>query len=46
MSAAREIPLGPGTGRTGLRGLMLTLTGGDKASSCTVEEDWRCDGGG
>ena len=43
---AREIPLGPGTGRTGLHGLMLTLTGGDKTPSCTVEEDWRCDGGG
>ena len=42
---AREIPLGPGTGRTGLHGLMLTLTGGDKTPSCTVEEDWRCDGG-
>ena len=25
---------------------MLTLTGGDKTPSCTVEEDWRCDGGG
>src|SRR6185503_17277409 len=43
---AREIPLGPGTGRTGLHGLMLTLTGGDKTPACTVEEDWRCDGGG
>ena len=25
---------------------MLTLTGGDKTPACTVEEDWRCDGGG
>jgi len=43
---AREIPLGPGTGRTGLHGLLLTLTGGDKTPACTVEEDWRCDQGG
>lgn len=43
---AREIPLGPGTGRSGLHGLLLTLTGGDKTPDCTAEQDWRCDGGG
>ncbi len=43
---AREIPLGSGTGRDGLHGLMLTLTGGDDTPSCTIEQDWRCDGGG
>ena len=24
----------------------ITLAGGDKTPACTVEEDWRCDGGG
>lgn len=43
---AREIPLGPGTGRTGLRGLQIALTDGDKTPSCMVSQDWRCDGGG
>lgn len=43
---AREIPLGQGTGRSGLHGLLLNLSGGDKTPACTVEEDWRCDGGG
>jgi M6 family metalloprotease-like protein len=42
---AREIPLGQGTGRAGLHGLLLTLSGGDNTPACTVEEDWRCDGG-
>jgi len=43
---AREIPLGPTTGRTGLHGLLISLTDGDKEPACTVAKDWRCDGGG
>jgi M6 family metalloprotease-like protein len=43
---AREIPLGPGPGRDGLHGLMITMATGDKTPACTVAEDWRCDGGG
>jgi hypothetical protein len=43
---AREIPLGGSTGRSGLHGLSIALTDGDKAPACTVEQDWRCDGGG
>jgi M6 family metalloprotease-like protein len=43
---AREIPLGPGTGRSGRRGIRIALTDGDRTPACTVEEDWRCDGGG
>jgi len=42
---SRAIPLGPNTGREGLHGLMITLTGGDHTPACSVEEDWRCDGG-
>src|SRR3954470_16633815 len=43
---AREIPLGDSTGRTGLHGLTIALTDGDRTPACTVEQDWRCDGGG
>ncbi|MFL5846252.1 MAG: immune inhibitor A domain-containing protein [Solirubrobacteraceae bacterium] len=43
---AREIPIGPGTGRDGLHGLLIALGGGDKTPACTVAQDWRCDGGG
>ena len=43
---AREIPLGGTTGRDGLHGLFVSLTDGDKTPSCTVSQDWRCDGGG
>jgi hypothetical protein len=43
---AREVPLGANFGRTGLHGLHITLTDGDKTPGCTIEEDWRCDGGG
>jgi hypothetical protein len=43
---AREVPLGPTQARTGLHGLYISLTDGDKEQSCTVEQDWRCDGGG
>ena len=43
---AREIPVGPTVSRSGLHGLYITLTDGDNAPSCTVEDDWRCDGGG
>jgi len=42
---AREIPLGPGTGRTGFRGIQIAMDG-DRSPSCSVSEDWRCDGGG
>jgi M6 family metalloprotease-like protein len=43
---AREIPLGPGTGRDGLHGLLITMATGDKTPACSVQDDWRCDGGG
>jgi M6 family metalloprotease-like protein len=43
---ARAIPLGPTAGRSGLHGLQITLTDGDKTPACTVAQDWRCDGGG
>ncbi len=43
---ARSIPLGPGTGRTGLRGIQIALATGDKSPPCTLRDDWRCDRGG
>jgi M6 family metalloprotease-like protein len=43
---AREIPLGPTRGRTGLHGLEVRLVGGDRSPACTVADDYRCDGGG
>ena len=43
---AREIPVGPTVGRSGIHGLYISLTDGDKRPACTVAEDWRCDGGG
>jgi M6 family metalloprotease-like protein len=42
---AREIPVGPQHERSGLHGLQIALTDGDRSPRCTVEEDWRCDGG-
>lgn len=43
---SRAVPVGVGTGREGLHGLQIRLTGGDQSPDCSVEEDWRCDGGG
>jgi M6 family metalloprotease-like protein len=43
---AREIPVGPTTPRSGLHGLYISLTDGDNEPACSVEDDWRCDGGG
>lgn len=43
---AREVPLGPTTGRTGLHGIQVAMPDGDKSPSCTPAQDWRCDGGG
>ena len=42
---AREIPLGQGTGRTGLHGLLINLTDGDNEPACDATKEWRCDGG-
>jgi hypothetical protein len=41
----REIPVGPGQPRTGLHGLQVRMTDGDRSPRCTVAEDYRCDGG-
>ena len=37
---------GSNASRSGLHGLYISLTDGDKEPSCTVANDWRCDGGG
>ena len=42
---AREIPLGPTVGRTGLHGIEIAVDE-DRSPSCNVADDWRCDGGG
>jgi len=42
---AREVPLGPTTGRTGLRGISIAMDR-DRSPSCSTAQDWRCDGGG
>ncbi|HEX8206239.1 MAG TPA: immune inhibitor A domain-containing protein [Solirubrobacteraceae bacterium] len=43
---SRAVPVGGDTGREGLHGLLINLSGGDNAPACSAEEDWRCDGGG
>ncbi len=42
----RSIPFGLGSGRSGLHGLVIQLLDGDNEPACTIEEDYRCDGGG
>jgi M6 family metalloprotease-like protein len=42
----REVPLGPTHPRSGLHGLEIRLTDGDKSPACAIEDDYRCDGGG
>jgi M6 family metalloprotease-like protein len=43
---ARAVPVGPGTGRTGLHGIQIAMGSGDQSPPCSVQEDYRCDGGG
>lgn len=43
---ARAIPVGPTEPRQGLHGIQVVLPNGDQSPSCSVAQDWRCDGGG
>ena len=43
---AREVPVGPTRERQGLHGITIRMADGDRSPSCSVAEDWRCDGGG
>lgn len=42
---ARAVPLGPAAGRIGLHGITIAMDQ-DRSPSCSISDDYRCDGGG